>query len=161
MKRLFCLGLILLLLLSGCGQTQLQVPVTFCYPRAQYHYGSEDGVIAREQRESAGHVRDLPYLMDLYLAGPEDENLCSPLPEDVRLLSATLEGGVVKLALSDTKSMSESEFSLACACLSLTAMEITGLGTVTIESEDRSLTMTAEDWILYDNSAENAMEESR
>lgn len=160
MKRLFCLVLVLVLL-SGCGRTQLRTPVTFYYPRAQYHFGSEDGVIAGEQRESAGHVRDLSYLMNLYLMGPAEETLRSPLPEETQLLSASLEGGVVMLTLSDAKSMSESEFSLACACLSLTAMEITGLGTVTIESGERSVTMTREDLTLYDDSAESAVEETQ
>lgn len=162
MKRLFCLMFILVLLLSGCAREQLREPVTFYYPRTQYHYGSADGVIARETREGAGHTGDLPYLLNLYLMGPKEELLASPLPQGVQLLSAAIEDEVVLLTLSDSsRLMSESEFSLACACLSLTSMEITGLDTVTIESRERSVTMTFEDLILYDDSAEAVTEETQ
>ena len=162
MKRFICLTLALLFLLSGCAAAQLREPVTFYYPRTQYRYGAADGVIAQEQRESTGHRGDLTYLLSLYLMGPAEEGLRSPLPKGILLMSATVEAGEVRLTLSDSsRLMTEADFSLACACLALTAQEITGLTTVSIESGDRSVTMTAEDLTLYDDSATAATEETQ
>ena len=162
MKQMLCLGLALLFLLAGCSASQLRDPVTFYYPRTQYRYGSADGVIAWEQRESAGHSADLSYLLNLYLMGPADEELSSPLPQETKLLSLRTSQEGIKLILSDTSQlMTESEFSLACACLVLTIQEITGPGTITIESGSRSVTMNAEDLTLYDGSATAATEETQ
>ena len=162
MKRFFCLILALLVLLSGCSASQLREPVTFYYPRTQYRYGSADGVIAQEQRESTGHAGDLSYLLNLYLMGPAEEGLRSPLPKGILLLSSAMEEGEVHLTLSDSsRLMTESDFSLACACLALTSLEITGLTTVTIESGDRFVTMTAGDLTLFDDSAAAATEETQ
>lgn len=160
MKRLLALILILALLLPGCATSGPREPITFYYPRIQYQYGSADGVIARESRESAGHAGELSYLLNLYLMGPADEALRSPLPQGILLLSAGIEEDCVILTLSDTsRLLSESDFALASACLALTSMEITGLNTVTIKSADRSLTITPEDLILYDDSATTAATE--
>ena len=154
MKRFLCLIFSLLLLLSGCALSKLREPVAFYYPRAQYHYGSADGVIVRELREGSGHMEDFSYLLSLYLMGPENEELTAPLPQDVQLLETATKRNGIYLTLSDTSQLlTESEFSLACACLALTAIEITGQEAVTIESGDRSITMTAADLTLYDDSA--------
>ena len=162
MKRLFCLILSLLFLLSGCALSQLREPVTFYYPRVSFRYGTADGVIAQEQREGAGHTGDLSYLLSLYLMGPADEDLRSPLPKGVLLMSSSVKDGEIKLTLSDSsRLMTESDFSLASACLALTAMEITGLDTVTIESGDRSATLKAGNLTLYDDSAAAATEETQ
>ena len=162
MKRFICLTLALLFLLSGCAAAQLREPVTFYYPRIQYRYGTADGVIAQERRESTGHSGDLSYLLSLYLMGPAEEGLRSPLPKGIVLLSSAIEEGEVQLTLSDSsRLMTEAEFSLACGCLALTAMEITGLDVVTIESGDRSVIITAEDLTLYDYSATAATEETQ
>ncbi len=53
-------------------------PVTFYYPRREYQYGAEDGVISSEQREASGHADDLHYLLSLYLIGPSSDELVSP-----------------------------------------------------------------------------------
>lgn len=156
MKRLLCVLLALGLLFSGCaiaGQGPRE-PVTFYYLRSDFRYGQADGVITGEARESAGHAGELGYLLGLYLMGPADESLRSPLPQDTRLLELTQGAEEVRLTLSDTgKALTESAFTLAAACLSLTVMELTGTKAVTIESGQRSVTMTAENLTMFDDSA--------
>ena len=50
MKRFFCLLLCLCLFLPGCSGELMKNPVTFYYPRREYQYGAEDGVISSSGR---------------------------------------------------------------------------------------------------------------
>ena len=155
MKRLLCLVLALCLILPGCAvsKERLREPVTFYYPRRQYQYGAEDGVISSEQREAAGHRDDLSYLLALYLIGPSDEALVSPLPWGTRILKTTQKGTAVTLKLTDTAlTMTDTEFSLACACLTMTCLSVTDAQTVKITSGSRSVTMSRDNLTLFDDS---------
>ncbi len=159
MKRLLCLTLGLCLLLPGCGE-RLKEPVTFYYLRANYQYGSADGVIASEEREASGHRENLSYLLALYLMGPADEELSAPLPKSTRVLSAERSGHAVILELSD-KELTDAEFTLACACLTLTCLEMVGGETVTVTIGAHTATMSRDSLTLYDSSAEAATEETQ
>ena len=85
MKRLICLLLVsMFILLSACHYSEsgdILEPVAFYYPRTseQFVYGAPDGVLAAEMREASGHVNDLEYLIAMYLRGPQDEGLRSPV----------------------------------------------------------------------------------
>lgn len=158
MKRMMALVLILSLFLSGCGifAEHISEPVTFYYIRSDYRNDMGE-VIAGEEREASGHMGDLRYLMALYLMGPTDEEMVSPIPPGTRITSAEISAGGVHLKLSDTaQTLTDSEFTLACACLTMTCLSITQLNEVTITSGSRTLTMTRDSLELYDNSAENA-----
>lgn len=162
MKRWICLVLALCLGLSGCGIAAqgLREPVTFYYLRASYRYGEADGVIAGESRESSGHGGDLTYLLSMYLMGPASEELVSPLPQNVEVLSVTRTEGTVTLVLSDLgKQVTELEYSLACGCLAMTVMGICPVNSVVMESGERSVTMTKDNLTIYDDSAAVAGEE--
>lgn len=149
MKRLVSLFLITVLLLSGCAE-QLKEPVSFYYIRSGYETDMTN-IIAAEQRESSGHRGDLSYLMALYFMGPADEELLAPLPGNTHLLSATIDGSMVTLQLSDTSdSVTDAHFTVACACLTLTCLELTGAETVTIISGNRSVTLGNDDLLLRD-----------
>lgn len=102
MKRFFCLFLCLCLFLPGCSGELMKNPVTFYYPRREYQYGAEDGVISGEQREASGHADDLHYLLSLYLIGPSSDELVSPLPWGTRLLGVNRQDGTITLELTDT-----------------------------------------------------------
>ena len=156
MKRMLCLILVLCLFLPGCALfgERIREPVTFYYLRAEYRYGAADGVIAPEVREASDHVGDLSYLMALYLMGPSDEELVSPIPRGTRIYSAVQENNTVTLTLSDaSQTLTDSEFSLACACLTMTCLDITGAEQVTITSGSRSTTMSRDNLMLTDISA--------
>lgn len=164
MKRFFCLLLMLCILLSGCGilGERIKEPVTFYYLKSEYQYFTQDGVIASEEREASGHREDLSYLLALYLMGPAEEELISPVPRGTRIFSAEETAQGVVLQLSDTAAtMSETEFSLACACLSLTCLDLTNANQVTINSGERTVTMSRETLTLYDNGTPVAAEETK
>ena len=163
MKRIVCLFLCLCLFLPGCSGELMKDSVTFYYPRREYLYGVEDGVIASEQREASGHANDLHYLLSLYLIGPSNEDLTSLLPRDTRLIQALVQDGVITLELTDTtQSMTDTDFTLACACLTMTALSITGESTVTIISGSRTVTMSRDSLTLFDDStAASTSEETK
>lgn len=164
MKRLISLLVLCSVLLTGCSLSgeRIREPVRFYYHRIQYEYGTPDGMIAWEERESSGHSHDLTYLMALYLMGPVSEGLVSPVPAGTRVYSILTEQDSVTIVLSDTgKTLTEAQYSLVCACLALTAMDISGCETVTIVSGERSVTMNHENLTLYDDSAAAATEETQ
>lgn len=144
MKRLTAIVL-LCLVLAGCGGGErLRDPVTFYYLRTDYQRDMSSP-IGSEQREASGHRQEVGYLLALYLMGPSQEELCSPLPEGTQVQSIELTEGGILLTLSDTsETMTETEYSLACACLTLTVSELTGKEAVTVVSGSRSVTMTRE-----------------
>lgn len=145
--------LLVCLLLTGCG-SRIKEPVTFYYIRTSYQEDMQN-IIATEQREASGHRQDLTYLMALYFMGPASDDLTSPIPRGVSLLHVGIESGVITLELSDTEnSMTDSQFSLACACLSLTCFDMTLADSVTVQSGNRSVTMTADNLVLLDSSTQ-------
>ena len=154
MKRLFCLFFAALLLMqSGCSSAVMD-PVSFYYCRdaEHYQYFSPDGVIAPEERDLTGHRGDLRYLVGLYLAGPMEEGMVCPFPAHTQLLSARKIVNSVRIELSDlSESMTDAQFSLAGTCLSMTCMSFVSCGEVIVSSGDRSITITPENILLFDN----------
>ena len=154
MKPFFAMATVFFLLVSFCGCSSGDTgDISFYYCRSpeQYRYFEEDGVICAESRDLMGHRQDLQYLVGLYLAGPLDEQLISPFPKSVRLLSANRQNDSICIELTDHSSdMSDSEFSLACACLTLTCIRYTGCSSVTVVSGARSYTMDMDSILLYD-----------
>lgn len=157
MKRLTALCLVFSFLLSGCALfgERIKDPVTFYYVRAEYAYSSTESVLGSEEREASGHRHDLSYLMALYLIGPSDEALVSPLPRGTRFYSIEEKENSLLLHLSDTAGvLSDSDFTIACACLTMTCLELTKAEEVTIISGERTVTMSRDNLTLFDTSIE-------
>lgn len=155
MKRFLCFSLLLCFVLSGCGifSERIKEPVRFYYLRSEYQYDNQDGVIVSEEREASGHRDDLSYLLALYLMGPSQEELVSPIPRGTQIFSAKQDGSDVTLTLSDTsKTLSDIDLSLACACLSLTCLDLTNADRVIINSGERTVTMSRDTLTLFDSS---------
>lgn len=149
MKKHICLLLCLMLMLSGCA---VKDNVSFYYPRVEYIYDAQDGVIAPEKRDITGHRDDLKFLMSLYLMGPLDEALESPFSSKTRLVSVETVDNSVVITLSDTSAtLSDSEFILACACLTMTCMDITSADSVTVVSGGRTTTLDPELLTMFDS----------
>ena len=55
--------------------------------------------------------------------------------------------------------MTDIEYSAACVCLALTCFDLTDAGQVTVNSGDRTLTISRDAIVLYDNIT--AMEEQK
>ena len=145
---------------NNAGQDQVQ----FYYRRGEYTYGTDETVVSPEQRDITGHAEDLDYLLALYLMGPMDEELVSPFPASVRLLSVYQAADQLTVELTDAgKALTDAQFTLACGCLTKTCIELTDAVSVTILSGERSITMGAEDLLLFDDviPAESTTEETK
>ena len=162
MKKYIAIGLLaaLLLSLAGCGGS-LKEPVSFYYLRHPDHitYGTEDGLVASEQREASGHIGDLNYLLTLYLVGPLDEGLVSPIPEGVTLENLVLHQKDLIVVLNERFSeLSGLELTTACVCISATCFSLADVEEVTIISpetefsEGVNLTLTRESVTFLDSS---------
>lgn len=155
MKKCTLLLLLLAVLLSGCGAAgqRIKEPVTFYYIMEEYQYGKRSGVFASEEREAAGHREDLAYLLALYLIGPSEDGLISPIPDGTKIFSLESDDTALVLRLSDTTdTMSDADFTRAGACLTLTCFELTNAETVTVQSGSRSVTMSRDNLIFIDDS---------
>lgn len=164
MRRLLCLMIVIGLTLSGCGifADDGREPVTFYYLRAEYQYGAADSVIGTETRDVGSRRESLSYLLSLYLMGPADEELQSPFPNGVQILSAEQTDSGVSLQLSETSEiLTDAEFSLACACLTLTCANLTDSDQVTVNSGSRSVTMSPSTLTLSDSVTPSATEETQ
>lgn len=160
MKRFCLIATLLCLLLSGCGQ-YINEPVTFYYIRSEYHEDM-NGILASEKREASGHRDDLAYLLALYMMGPADDELISPIPRGISIYNLESDENSVEIILSESgRVMSDSQYTLACACLSMTCMELTGAKTVTISSGERSITMDDTNLVLHDFSTAAPLEETK
>ncbi len=154
MKRILALILVFVLMLCGCSSSgeRIKEPVTFYYLNGEYAYFSEEGVLVPEIREASGHRDNLSYLMALYLVGPSQDDLVSPLPRGTRIYFSEQTQDTITLKLSDTaNTLSDIDFSLACACLSLTCLDLADVETVTVISGERTLSMNAKGLVLYDS----------
>lgn len=153
MKRIVCLLVVFALLVplfSGCSAHRQQ-PVTFYYLRNDYQTDM-NGLIASEQRDASGPRDNLKYLLTVYLMGPVDKKLRSPLPRNTMLIALHQDGEKLSIELWDTSAaLSDSEFSVACACLSLTCIQLAPVTEVTIKSGDRVLTLREDTITLNDS----------
>ena len=151
-----CVLLVAFLLPFTMPREDLTGTVTFYYARKEFLYGAPDGAIGSEQRDIRGHEEDISYLLALYLEGPLDETLRSPLPgkSRVRILDLSQVGDALHIKLSDLSTvMTDSQFTLASACLTRTCMEVLNVQAVLIESGDRSVRMNPSNLQFYDESA--------
>lgn len=162
MKRYLPVLLMVCLLISGCDSTTVRIkePVTFYYVQADYTTDLSSP-LGTEQREAAGHREDLSYLLALYLMGPSQENLVSPLPASTQIISVQETEPGIRITLSDTtRQLTEGEFSLACACLTLTCLDLTDAEVITITSGKRSVSMSRNNLVLFDSGTPATTEET-
>ena len=149
------LAVVLLIAVIAAPRKDISNLVTFYYARSEFAYGVPDGTIGSEQRAVGGHEGDLNYLLALYLEGPLEQGLKSPLPgaDYVRILDLTQKGDALHITLSDLSNiMTDSEFTLACACLTKTCLGLHNVQAVQIISGDRSLRMNPANLQFYDES---------
>lgn len=164
MKKRCALLCCMLLMLCGC--TAKNDDILFYYPRKDFSYGTQDGVIASETREAPGHEEDLDYLLTMYLEGPLDPSLHSPFPRGTALEGFTYSDATMYVTLSEAFAQLEGiDHTIASACLAYTCFHLTAAEKVVIKcnSEDygnRSITLSRDAMILYDDSTATLPRES-
>ena len=160
MKQFLCVLLMLCLCFrfAGCaGSMDDSITFYYCRDPKAYQYYAADAVVATERRDLSGHRNDVPYLLRLYLAGPLEEDLQSPFPRNTHLIHAGQDAGRIEIDLSSLdETMTDASFSLACACLTKTCIDYFGCEEVTVRSGSRSITMSDETIVLFDNGPQEA-----
>lgn len=149
MKRILCILICIMLLMSGCAHKDM---ANFYYQRNGFIYDAPDGVIVAEKRDITNHTTHLAFLVSLYLLGPQNIEYHSPFPASTKLQSIERKNNTLIITLNDTfEGLPESQFSLACTCLTMTLQEVSSANQVTIVSGSRSLTLSQELITLYDS----------
>lgn len=159
----FLLVLVLCLTMAGCGSGQERViaPVAFYYPYAEMPFGSDEGIIVPEIRESSGHRDNLPYLLALYQMGPSSDELHSPLPSGVRIQAVERNGQRINLTLGDQNGvMTDTRFTIASACLAMTCLELTEAKTIVVTCGSRVSSMNRDNLVFQDTVKTPATEET-
>lgn len=162
MKRSIATLLLLCVGLSLCAcSSDLPEAMNFYYLRSgdAIRYGTEDGLIAAEQREVPGNLETPEAFLSLYLAGPLNTTLHSPFPEGTEVEHLVLHQNSLILVMNDTlQNLSGVERTAAYACLARTCFswldvkEIVVLLPETETQESFSITLTRDSFLFLDES---------
>ena len=139
MKRVIaCLLIFVSVLLGGCAgdKPEIRKPAAFYYRRAEVRYGTADGVVAPEIRESDGFQDNLTALLNRYIQGPQSPELVNVFPKGSWVLSVSVSEELVLVHLNHAFSqLSGMNLTIACACMTKTVTDLTGVQTVRISAE--------------------------
>ena len=157
MRRVFSAFLLLLILagLTGCGNTR-ESSYEFFYLRTPetYDYGTEQAVVASEDRSFPSPIQDTEYLLRLYLDGPVSETLRSPFPQGTRLLTLQHSSHTLTIRLSEEYAqLSGIRLSMAAACLAKTCFQLTDAENLIVLSGTHVYTYSRGSFLFLDDSA--------
>lgn len=141
MKKHIAIIWVCLLLLSGCSapSAEYEKPVQFYYYTANSGFDASATAICPETRECAT-LETLEAVITLYLSGPESEDLISPFPQKLRLISCRQDATVVSVTFSkELANLNNLDLTLACGCITMTLLELTGAEQVSISAENELL----------------------
>ncbi|MBQ8359084.1 MAG: GerMN domain-containing protein [Oscillospiraceae bacterium] len=144
MKRaclLLCCALILQIL-SGCGKKDddFELPVNFYYSNKEIAYNSQTGVIQAEKREGQSFHGNVTALLHAYLLGPHSDELYSPIPKDVYLVSCQIENDAAYIVLSAQFSkLSGIGLTTGCSAILMTLHDYAGVNDLVIRAKDSQL----------------------
>ena len=118
------------------SENKIESPVLFYYPAKTVSYGSAEGVITPEERESANYKNDPSGLITLYLQGPKSTALRNPFPEDLSVRSyAVLDTEVILELSPHFSNVTGLDLTMACASLARTIFQLTNTEKLTIITE--------------------------
>lgn len=156
-RKIWAFPLALLLLLCSCTSPAPSSDnhVTFYYVRNEIDFQADNSVIVSEVREISDRSDDLPYLLSLYLQGPQSDTLRSPFPENLTLVQVQRQDVYLEVVVSHRLSnLTGMELTLACSCLAKTCMALSGAQEVRISAQEQLLdgasyiTITADSLLL-------------
>ena len=139
--KLFVISILSIsLFLCCCGSNQTDNMVTFYYCQSQLDYDSPQGAFATETHHHIPDPFAYTQLLEKYLEGPENTNLRSPIPKDVKLISLTIDQQTAHITLSNSfANLTGVDLTMACVCISMTAKNITGCSFVQIQAQNAML----------------------
>lgn len=161
MRKAFAVLLCISLIVSlyGCkrNKAEIQEPVEFYYC-FETVFKTDDGVTGSETREAAHFNGNLEQLLQVYLLGPVSDELTSPLPYAVKLVSLEQVNDSVYLTLSrEFSTLSGIRLTTACSCIVMTLHDYAGINQVCFRAASGQLDnkdefiMSITDIVLSDN----------
>lgn len=162
MRRFYCIILCVFLMFSmiACNRNaeNIQEPANFYYCTSNNGYTSVQPVISPEIREIIQCEKDIYQILKLYLSGPQSDQMYSPFPAGVQLISVQQEENKVFVVLSSEYSqLTGFDLSVACACLGLTIFNLTEYNDISIRAQENlldgneSIDLSREDLLLTDD----------
>ena len=157
MKRLIGLFLLVLLFFSACGGDD---EIRFYYPKAEFDYRAESGIMESEVREAPGHEDDLNYLMAVYFEGPVDQELTSPFPRGTAMLEYSLSGNTLEMTMNESfAALDDLEHTIASACIAQTCFGLTDAEHIVIKyNSDRygskTINLSRDSLVMTDNAVD-------
>lgn len=171
MKKILVIFLIfsMLMPLAGCSVEpvrEIESPYLYYYKTSSVDYNDRGydtgrGIICPERREVKGHEGDLNWILADYLTGPLADNLVTPFPKGVELITCIEEDGVVKLEMDRKFSnLMGIELSVAASCIAETCFGLERVQQVCITvpggllDGKSSVCLKRDDIVLRDSSAD-------
>lgn len=156
--RLILVAAVLISVLAGCSESPASDAPTFYYLLAQPEFGSDGSIIGSESRPSAEGNNQLRYLLALYLSGPIDESLRSPVPNSTAIMDLHFEGISLHLTMNGAFStLSSVDITKACACIALTVFDCSNAQSIVIHYTEtasgvtKALEFSRDSLLLHDS----------
>ncbi len=163
MKKILAVILALLLLpcLYGCNKDGKTDIVTFYYPRINYLYDDESGVIGNEIFDLQGRTYSTEKLIQQYLKGPKNEQLHSPLASRCRLIEFIKGNDYIHLVFADSiDQLMPADLISSLAALAITCFDIADVQEIHISAVtalldgQQKIIFTKDSIILWDEFTE-------
>lgn len=142
MKRVILLSLILSLLLTVCGCNNEQ-NTEFLEPVSFYYYNDLDSktdftsIFVSETREGKQYIGDMTGLLNLYISGPQSENLKNPFPKNLSVISTEITTDTVRIHFNEhLASQTGLRLTLITTCIGLTVFDITNCENIIFTTEN-------------------------
>ncbi len=142
MKKLFCCFLALFLFaISACSSNGAsESTLVFYYPRSNYQYNSESGVISYEKKNGNLRQNSLEEFISQYMKGPSDPALYCPLSKDIQLLEFKEDNTGLHITFDAALSkLSPTDLSLGLAAFAKTLYQITDAESICIHAAETLL----------------------
>lgn len=160
-KWMICFCVLLVLICTGCENTEQREPLALYYRAAEISY-SDNGLVRPEAADRA-LSRDVDSVAIRYFAGPQSDELVSPFPKGTELIGYDLIDGILYLELSGTMAgLGGADLSLALTCINLTFSQLDRVTAIEISAPgyqlagQESIRLQADQILLEDNSLEIA-----
>ena len=143
MRRRIAPILIIVLLFSLCGcqhRASSTDTVSFFYRTETIDFNTHKSIIQEEKISKQNLPDNLQQLLELYLSGPQTEDLYCPIPQTVSVQNVQRTDNSINVLLSTNFSqLNGIDLSVACVCLGKTLLSCTDVQMIKIQAESAKL----------------------
>ena len=161
-KKNLLLSIILLLSLTACSSNAIMNQSIFYYPRPVLQYNDSNGVIGSEKTTQTIRKSSDSEIIQLYLDGPNSQDLCSPLSEHTELLSVTKDANsIVFIFTNSIVEINPTLLTPSLVALAKTCFEIYDINEIRIQAEsvllntEQEIIINKDNVFLWDSNVQN------